>query len=211
MAKKQKKIHITVDKSKEDVLKLDKAGYELTFDESLGKFPKYDDEFIKELSFANQRNYFVSQGLYLGAKRVAEEKPSGIEVTPVAPRQGMATSRLEVYNKSPKFHYAWRRPDELRQAQMEGYSIVGDEVESFASSGSKGHHEVSAFGQTELVLMKIPQETFKARQRAVDLRSKERIEAVENTAISEMKAAHGKPYIPKDRDRHNWSEVKTED
>ena len=208
---KSKKIHITVDKKKEDVLRLDKVGYELTFDESLEKFPEYDDEFIKELSFVNQRNYFVAQGLHIGAKRVAEEQPSGLEIMPVTPRDGMATSRLQVFKKKPGFHYAWRRPDELREAQMQGYSIVGDEVETFASSGSKGHHEVSAFGQTELVLMKIPQKIFEERQRAVDSRSKERIEAVENTAVNEMTSSGGKPYIPKSKDSHNWSEAKAED
>ncbi len=209
MNTKKKKIEITIDKDKQEVLKLDQAGNELIFDESVEKFPKYDDKFIKQLSFVNQRNYFVSQGLNIGAKRVAEEKPSGIEVMPVVPRQGMATSRLNVYNKPKGWHFTWKRPDELRQAQLEGYAMAKGEVATFASSGSKGHHEVAAFGETELVLMKIPEKLFKERQRVVDLKSKERIKGVEATAANEIRAAGGKPYDPSKSDvRHNWSEVK---
>lgn len=202
-----KKVTITVDKNVKDVLKLDKAGFELIFDESVDKFPEYKDTVIQQLSFVNQRNYFVSQGLNLGAKRVAKDKPLGITAIPVTPEGGMATEQLKVFNQEAGWHYSWKRPDELRSLQRQGYSVAADEVETFASSGSKGHHEVAAFGKTELVLMKIPEETFKKQQSAVSKKSTERIKGVEATTMAEMRAIGGKPYIPKVKDGHNWSEM----
>lgn len=193
--KVDKKITISVDNSPEEVVQWDSEGKRLEFEHDAKRFLRLPSDVVRELSYENKRRYYVSKGM-------AEETIdlSSYDKRNIKPRPGfaMASDRLAVYNKKPGMEYCWKRPDELRQAHMDGYREVQDpDIKTFGGDvGST--HTVGMYGDTELVLMEIPKET-RDRQRAA-LRQKDEIrrKGVESTAIADLQRSGGKPYVPSD-------------
>jgi hypothetical protein len=192
-AKIPERVDVGVDMSEEDVLKYDQDGKNLFFDGELGKFRELSDETLAKLSNLNRVRYFSSLGEYTYNKK-REHEPKIAERVKVSPRYATATKRLEVFNKNPDKHYVWKRTDEIRSAEYEGYQrSFDDSLDTFGSDVGSAH-TVGADGHTELVLMETSQENYQKRQRAISEKSKRRIEAVENTAKEEMRRDGGLPY-----------------
>jgi len=201
-----KKMKIGVDTSVEDVVRFDNEGFELIFDEAPGKFKELVVEEVKQLSRRNQLQYHQAFFLNKQAVKDAEDPWSGIEVTG---RFSTATQRLDVYGKDEdKWHYAWRRPDELTQAAYEGAKVVA-KSEGIAAFTSTPHNRVSvgAFGKEELILMKTPRELHDKRTEEFVRANKERADGIERGAYEELKEKGSKPFIPSRRDGRNWSDA----
>ena len=203
-----KRKEISIDFTPQKVVSLDKEGYILTFDDTPDKFIDLSDNVVEKLSSFNRTSYLVSVGLHARRKREVE-KPEEF-ATPgltINPRLATATARLNVENMTPGMHPCWKRPDELRHAAYEGYTVArGEEIETFM--GKEGDiHKVGAFGSDELILMEIPQELADQRMKDVVDKSIRRSEAVKSNAIEDLRQG-GIPYDPpsgKGSDGKNWS------
>jgi hypothetical protein len=191
------RVDVTLDTTEEDVLKYNEEGKNLFFDGDLDSFKVLSDNTIDQLSYINRQRYFSSYGEYKYNLEHKDEENITSRIQ-VSPRYATATGRLEVHGKDPRFHYCWKRPDELRQAKYEGYEVADDDaLDTFQGKDKVSSlHKVGAYGDDELVLTKIPQELFDERQRAIQEKSTKRIKAVEDTAKDEMRRAGGLPYEP---------------
>lgn len=192
-AKMPNRIDVTLDMSDEDVLQYDKDGGNLFWDGSLENFKMLDAESIEELSSMNRTRYFSSFQEYQKAFERKDE-PKISDRIKISPRLARATQRLEVTGKKPGMHYCWKRSDEVAHSKVEGYKTVSDSTVGSFSGLKDGHHEVGADGDTELVLMEIPEELHQERQRAVSEKSKRRKEAVDNQTREDIRRAGGIPY-----------------
>lgn len=189
-AKNSKAITITVDNSPEEVLKLDDAGEALHFEHDPAKFLRLGRETLQKMSFANKQRYFVSKGmaeetLDLSAYDRRKFKPQ--------PGRAMATDRLKIFNEDPNYHYCWKRPDELRQAMMDGYVVENSDAVDTFNSDPGSSHTVGVNGETELVLMKTPIENHKQYRAANREKDKRRREGVKADADQFVHRQGGKP------------------
>ncbi len=203
----KKKEEISIDFTPQEVVSLDKEGYILTFDDMPGRFLDLKENVLNKLSKFNRTSYLVSEGLHARRKREASNPEDfatpGLKVNP---GYATATARLKVQNMTPGMHPCWKRPDELRQASYDGYTVArGKEIDTFM--GEEGDvHKVGAYGQDELILMQIPEETADQRMKDVVDKSNRRSEAVKSNAIEDLRRG-GIPYDPpkKGSDGKNWS------
>jgi len=157
----------------EQVKELDEKGYQLVFRYELDNFLKLPDTVVEGFGHDNKVAYHVARVLNEQAERQKESPHSGIEVTP--PQRARATARLEVRPKDPKWrdkwHEFWCAPYELGQRLADGYQTVsGDEVDTFVKP-TGGVHKVAANGRDELVLLKIPKDTYDERERILGEKS----------------------------------------
>lgn len=190
-----KTIEISIDNSPEDVIKYNNDGVKLLFAHEKGRFLRLPSEVARDLSHDNKQRYFVSKGMH-------EETLSfdHYDQRKFPPRPGFATAtdRLEVRNQDPSKHYCWKRPDELRQAQMEGYRVANDPSLDTFGSETGTSRTVGEQGQDELVLMEIPNEKREQQRAANRDKDHQRRKGVESSAMDDMIRSGGKPYIPKE-------------
>lgn len=204
-AARLKRAGVGLDMSGEDVIHLDEEGYLLSFDPDPGQFVELGEETVRGLSFENRVAYGVAQALWKKlSKEQAGPRSSGIEVLP--PMAASATRRLEVSGRDDaRWHYCWKRPDELHSAGLEGYTMAGDEVDTFA--GKVGTtHTIGAFGRPECYLMRIPKEKFEAIERAAGEESRRRIDAQADSAKEKIREQGGVPFDPEAKKDLNWRE-----
>ena len=200
------KVGVGLDMSMEDVIELDSKGFALQFSSEVGAFRELDEETERALGYENRVNYGVARGMWLALKKDVGRPEGRLEIMP--PLAASAGRRLDVDGQEPGWHYCWKRPDELSQAGMAGYSLVqGGSEKTFAEKGD-GTHKVGAFGQTELVLMKIPQEKFEAIEKAAGAKSRALIETQTNDAEESIRKSGGVPFRPKENDGISWREGK---
>lgn len=190
----QETLKVSVDTSIEDIVEWDEKGGALAFADTSEEFLYLEDEVVQGLGHENKGRYFIALGQYMHEQK-QKDKPKPIDGFRVDPRLASATARLEPENRDPRFHYCWKRPDQLRQAVQQGYEVVNDQ--SISTLGHKGSstHTVSAYGDDELVLMKIPKELAEERQRVKSQRSKDKINSFDEAAASQLDEV-GKSYRP---------------
>lgn len=194
-SKPSKAVKITIDNDPQEVVQYDNDGVRLEFEHANGKFLRLPPEVTRSLSYENKQRYFVSKGMF-------EETLSfdGYDRRNFPPRQGFATAtdRLSVLNKDPKMHYCWKRPDELRQAKMDGYRVAQDASLDTFNSEPSSTKTVGTHGQEELVLMEIPKEINQQQRAANKEKDQRRRKGVESGAVDDMIRSGGKPFIPKE-------------
>ncbi|MFH1626300.1 MAG: hypothetical protein ABID54_14265 [Pseudomonadota bacterium] len=191
--KKKKEQLINMDFSDEDILRLDKAGFELGFESGLDGFKPMADKFIMELTKENRDKYLLSQAYYkMAQKAAANPKIPGIDVWQP---NAMATDRLEVSGKDPNFAYCWKRPDQLQTHRGDGWEPVRDDgIRAFYKEN--GVPKVTLRGHTELVLCQMPKEKRDAIERVHQQKSRDRMSAVKSDAETEIKSQGGITFDP---------------
>ena len=204
---KRSKVSITVDTSPEDVIDLDSKGFQLAFPAE--GLVKLDEEQTRSLSYDNRVAYGVALALSKEAERKKDlPKPMLEDVKP--PMAASAGRRLEVIGIPDGWHYCWKRTDELHESSLLGYTMAGDEVQSFATRvGST--HRVSALGVDELVLMRIPKKMFDKGEREVGEQSRRLIDSQANSAKEAIAKAGGIPFEPSEKDGRSWQEANREE
>jgi hypothetical protein len=201
-----KQTKISIDNTPTEVLDYEVKGFTLFFDDEPGRLLNLSDEVVEKLSSTNRTRYLVACGVHARLKEEREhpevKRTPGLEISP---RLASATNRLLVRNKKPGMAYCWKRSDELRQASYEGWKVAIDpNLETFGGEvGST--RQVSAGGQTELVLMEIPEETSLAMQRAAAEKSEKRAKNVEASTQEDIRRSGGIPYVQKPGDKVNFS------
>lgn len=186
----EKTVKISIDNTPEEVVQLDSEGKELYFEDSRDRFLELPSDAAGGLGFYNKQRYFTARNIMMG-----ELDLSGADGRRYKPQPGRATAaeQMSVYGKDPRFHYCWKRPDELRQAQREGYRIANDpNLDTFYGDAGSSH-TVGFKGQEEMVLTKIPVDDYEARKASAVKKSKARRAAVEENAIADMLKGGGKP------------------
>lgn len=196
VVEKSKKMEIPLDMEVSDIVHYDEEGYELYFDGEVGKFRELPEEAVRSLSKENRDRYLLAYGEWKYSQEHASD-PRPLPGVNVSPQYASATARLEVRNKKPGTHLCWKRSDALQQALRDGYEFADDpDLETFGNPVG-GSRRISALGEDELILMKIPQDVFEARQRADAERSRRRAERAEDQAMGEIRGAGGLPYDPR--------------
>lgn len=156
----KERVQVDIDYSPKDVVELDAEGAELFFEDEEGRFLELGPEEVQKLSAQNRARYLLTSHAYHTREREKDE-PESAPIR-VSPRLARATRRIDVrYPKGwrEKFHPVWKRTDEVRDAEYEGYTTVKDkEIESFGSGDSRGVHVIGAAGEDELILMAKPLE-----------------------------------------------------
>jgi hypothetical protein len=164
---------ILLDTTVSQIVNWDKAGDRLVFDyEKLRLLP---DEVVQELHHENKTAYIVAKSVNDTVRRheaeraAGERGPIGSTVEVIAPLGGSATGRLRLKQKDPKFHYCFKRTDEINDCLDEGYQIVNgdDPVKSPGARGPSGTRRISHHGEDELILLKIPESRYQGHLQAV--------------------------------------------
>ncbi len=201
-----KTMKVSLDTPTPEVVRLEKEGFSLFFEDEPGRFKELPSGVVGTLSSMNKSRYLVAKGAHARLKD-QKEHPERF-VTPgitVSPRLASATGRLEVRGKKPGMAYCWKRTDELQQASYDGWKVSADaDLETFGGEVGSSHL-VAAGGNTELVLMEIPEETEKQMLAAPAIQSKARAEGVEKATIEDMKRSGGLPYLPTPKDAARFS------
>lgn len=206
---KKSKVSITIDTSAEDVLRLDNEGYQLLFSAEPGAIPVLDEDQTRALGYDNRVNYGIALALSKEAeKRKDQPKPVLGEIK--APLAASAGRRLEVIGAPKGVHYCWKRTDELHEAGLAGYTFAGDEVQTYATRVGTTHR-ISALGNDEMILMKIPQERFEEIEREAGEKSRRLLESRSNVAKEEIARLGGKPFEPSEKDGRTWNESDREE
>jgi hypothetical protein len=148
---------IKVDNTPKEVLKYNQEGAILQFDAD--GFPELADDQVRELDYINKNCYLVAlQALRMGnaaRARNAEVNPDG---EPIYRRLrvlgGTAANKLKPpEDMPPGMHWAPKRPDEVDEAEKEGYKKTGTLT--------------SINGAPELIGMMIPEERYQEHIHAV--------------------------------------------
>ena len=196
-----KRVFISIDKTFEDVIQYQSEGYSIFFGDGEGELLALTTEQRKKLSPYNAEKYRIAEAITNKSLDLSSIKTSHMKFKPKA-TYSSATNRLRVENKNPRFHYAWKRQDELQQVIYEGGRICTDpKVKTFGSFDEHGEaigekdstHYVKANGEIELVLTETPIEIYQANRDAIDAKSVRQNEAVDNTAKAELMAMGGDP------------------
>jgi hypothetical protein len=198
---------ISLDDSIEKIVYLDKEGVDLFFEDDPGKFRELPEKVVDVLSKINRERYRTSRDI--NKRRVREEEHPEEFRTPgisVISQYATARNRLKVEGKRPGYHYAWKAPHELTQAARLGYRIAKHPgLETFSQEGEETH-KVSAFGEDELVLTEVPEETYQAILKHHSDKSRRRVDTTEQSGAAEIRASGGVAFDPKRaRKGLNWS------
>lgn len=156
-------MEITSTMGNDEVVKYDGRGYKLLFDESKEGFKRLPSDFVRRLSSDNRQRYFLAKGAY--DFNAEEEGMPDLGDIKVSSRFAKASTRLEVANMLPGWHYVWKRTDELYACLNDGYVIADEEELLTHDSSPSGKHIVAAQGEQEMILMRIPDEVYKAREK----------------------------------------------
>jgi acylphosphatase len=197
---------ISLDTTMEDVVRFDSEGLKLFFESTPGRFKELTEEDVRKLSARGKESYL--QALMSYNREKAAKPTAGIQMQP---ERAMAQSRMAI-DATPeffaKYHPCWKRPDELQRAQLEGYSFATaqDGVKGFSSNSENGSITIGVAGNTELVLMKIPRETYEMRQRVITDKSKAAAKTAEAVGAAEIDKV-GKSFQPSPRDERQWKEL----
>jgi hypothetical protein len=194
-SKNAEKPIISIDTKVEDVVKWDSEGAELYFADDPEKFLELPSDVAGGLGFYNKQRYYTARNIMKGTMDL-----SGYDKRKFKPQPGTATAgqQLRVDGKDSRFHYCWKRPDELQQAQRNGYRVADDPALDTFYGDVGSTRTVGQAGSEEMVLMKIPREAWEKKQADNRTRSKARRAAVEENAINEMLKGGGKPYKPEE-------------
>jgi hypothetical protein len=163
-AKKGQKFVASIDIPFDEVLKSDQEGCILLFPADPGKFLVLKKDQYGKLSTENRQRYAyaLEEYEYLRTQDGTDELASRFELDPT---RSKASSRLEIQNPDPGFHYVWKSPDELNSFLAQGGQIVpasGKEKTMNPTGNNKGAHVISNKGNDELILCRIPK-TIKAK------------------------------------------------
>ena len=181
---------VILDTSFDDVLRFDDGKGIVRFDAAPGRFKRLNDAQIDQLSA-------FTRGVYLDAerthRRLLEKADDPNLVTGGITQYARATDRLEIRNKQPGMHYAWRRPDEYRQATVyEGYKVVDDENLDTFVKGPTTVRTVGTHGNPELIAMAIPEAVYMERLKANETRSRERNQGAQAAGAAELARQGGR-------------------
>jgi hypothetical protein len=143
-----------------EILTADKEGKLLVFD--YDNFRTLAEDVWKDLSAQNVKSYMITQSAVKKSGESLDNPP--IEMFKINPERATATAQIKVEGRDPKFHYAYRRPDELAQVRAEGGVVVKDkDIIAFNKQGSTPI--VGLLGKPELVLVKTPVEIYESNRR----------------------------------------------
>lgn len=198
-----KKYRVGTGMTVEDIVRLDKAGNVLLFEQKDDFLPLADDV-VAGFTRENRLRYTMAKE-YHDAWR-GDEHADLVEKFQVDPSMmGSATDKLTASIDGDMVTY-WARPDKIEDYRAKGWKVASaDEAKSFL--GPKGgHHEVGRLGQTELVLMIKPKALWEKDQQKKIRKSKE-LAGAWKQAKGEIDRAGGKGFVATEDDRHRWSEM----
>ncbi len=197
----RKKYMVGIGMTEEAVLRLDKQGAILVFEQKEA-FMDLSDETVAALSREN-RFRFESAKEFHNAWR-GNEHAEIVEKFQVDPNmQGSAMDKLQMKGP-PDMVTRWVAPYNVEKYASMGYKILSpDEVKTFL--GSKGgHHEIGKLGQTELVAMGIPKELYDRRQNKKVEQNNEKAGAWQTSGLSELNRSGAQGFVASENDKRPW-------
>ena len=144
-----------IDNKPEDVKIYDEKGVKLRF--SVENFLELPDDIVKDLSFENARNYFITYGLH---RSYEKQKKSGGPRVKVEQPMSWDDQRLKV--DAPKgIHVTFQPPEMVEQFERIGYVKKGTRT--------------SIQGQPELIEMHISEKKYREMLRYNERLSRQRL------------------------------------
>lgn len=148
-----KKIWISVDNDKKEVLEWNEKGARLLFHHEADKFLKLNANEVSKLSTANKQSYNVSKEMF-------DEQPQENPVNDIVGRLGFSNNTINPRVKmegpeSDKFDYGWRSAADLGKALSEGWQVVSGEKTKVNPQGHGESKLMGKDGKTEQVMVKI--------------------------------------------------------
>ena len=205
------RVNITSDHTDEEVLALNEKGATLVFAYEDG-FKTLSDEVVAELSRENARQYHVAFGAHKAWKKQADgaRPTAGLEI--VDPLKAKPGNKLRMLQRKANgelvdvgetgwldkdgkhWHGCWKRPDEEGEVRELGYKLVTAEsdpdiVTHGASNTASSKVIVSKSGRDDLVLYKIPMQTFLQHLHAVAAESTKRSGAASGVLQEQLRRA----------------------
>lgn len=207
---KARKVVIGTGFNVDDMLALDSDGVDLMFEQT-DKFLPLADAVAVRLTSLNKTRYNLAKEFH-DAWRGDEHAEFVSKFSVDRQMVGSATDKLHA-DKVPGMRTRWFRPDRIAEARNRGYKILSADEANTYLGPTGGHHEVGRIGQTELVLMGIPEEIAKRRDADKVRKNNEMAGAYEASALAEMRQAGGSPFkaVDETKDRsHAWTDLPTE-
>ena len=165
------------------ILEANNKGIQLVFD--LESFKELPEAVLNQLSYKNTMAYQMTRN---ASKKVEESSDlSPLPAYAVTPEYASASAQLVAKGQDPKFHYCFKRPDEIGACRAMGYVFAKDPKIQCFNRDAAGVPIVGVAGNVELVLMKIPIEKYRALRQVAEDESKKRDGAVADTAGENIK------------------------
>lgn len=192
---------ISIDDSIAKIVSYDKEGIFLIFEDEPGRFVELPEDVVDSLGKENRERYILSQ--YSNKRLVRErEHPEDFKTQGISVEAAITTARkrLAVEGIQPGYRPCWKSPAELASAARLGYRIARYKgLKTFSNEGDEVH-KVSAFGQDELILTEVPEETHQAVLKYHSDKSRRRVKTTEEAGAADIRAAGGIPYRPNKAD-----------
>ena len=187
----RKVLKVNLSHTPEEVLQAEENGYVLRFNEE--SFLDLGSK-AEKLSHKNKEAYFVTKGLHIALLKQRSKDGPTAGLTIIDPLGGKAKNKLTVLQKGngrskdvsygyrdsdgKEWHFCWKRPDEIGEAEEEGYITVGSEEKDIVTRGATSASSTRVIkrkdGTDDLVLMKIPMATVKQHSQAIAFESTKR-------------------------------------
>lgn len=193
-------VKVSVDMTSKEVLRLDREGAKLVFDDGRETFLRLDDETFRELSQENRQRYSLAKGDW--EYNLSQYEMPDLSDVKVSGKFTIASQRLSVSGKRPDRAYAWKRPENLPRMQAMGYRVVTDGGVKTADSNPSGTKVVNTTGGVEQILLEVPLEKKALLDKQKLERTRLRSEGFERESEREMSSVMqgAGPYDPtKDR------------
>ncbi len=203
-----KKQVVSLDTAPQDVAEWDEKG--VIFEYDFEKFLFLDDENVNGLGHINKRNYFVAKSIAEKLVEQEQERREGTRRPKGEPEigsskdkiklnliGGSATGRTKVTGGRENTHYCLKPPESLAESLDAGYSFVdnSDPVKTPGMTKVGGSRRISSHGEDELILMKIPEETYQKHIHAVSELSRGKRETVRDGYHEEGKRLKKKYHL----------------
>ena len=116
-----------VDFNSKDVVKFDKEGRELYFDDSKEGFLKLDPKVVSKLKPSNKQRYRLAEQIFKG-EDVIQTVQDGIRgwAKDYNVRPGSFSDNLAVFGKRQDFDYVWSTPAKMNNKIAKGWEIDHD-------------------------------------------------------------------------------------
>jgi len=155
-AVKLERKYIDVDTTYENVLQWSKEGHTLVFLSQPELFKDLTEEEVKGLNSKHQTSYRLAKADWKTQSKAFVDPD--LEFLTATVEYGSATEQLNVNNHRKGFKPKWFRPEQIKEASRNGWSIVKtDDMESQRGLREDGYHMV---GKKELILMEISEKKY---------------------------------------------------
>lgn len=148
----------SIDNTVADVVKWDKEGRTLFFEDNESTFIKLDSEVVRGLSTANRMRYQTAKQIAGGVDVISSMTTAiqGFDSADYAVRPGSASANLAVLGKDKDTDYYWERKENVNKRRSEGWIVNTDSNVRTLHDESCSYKTVGGENNPEMILVSRP-------------------------------------------------------